>query len=106
MTQAGGLFSEYFLTEGVIASPDWSSITDDRLKTARDEISALLADFRARHSPQEAETERDLIDKLLTCLGWSDFLVQIKAAKCSRVLRKCSLMLGGSKILSYTNQIG
>lgn len=84
MTQAGGLFSEYFLTEGVIASPDWSSITDDRLNTVRNEISALLADFRARHSPQEAETERDLIDKLLTCLGWSDFLVQIKAAKKGR----------------------
>ncbi len=74
----GGLFSQYFLTDGVTASLGWPSIADAGLADARAEIATLLADFTNRHEPREAETERDLIDKLLICLGWSDFLVQIK----------------------------
>jgi hypothetical protein len=75
----GGLFSEYFLTEGVAAASDWD-FPEPRLASARETIRRLLEDFEGRHAPKEAETERDLIEPLLSLLGWEDYLPQITAA--------------------------
>lgn len=49
-----------------------------------DELARLVGDFQARHSPNEAETERDLIEPVLRLLGWLDFLPQQTAAKKGR----------------------
>ena len=76
---SGGLFSAYFLSDGVRANAEWRAIDQAALEQARELIGALLADFDARHAPSEASTERDLIDKLLGLLGWSHFDVQVKA---------------------------
>ncbi|MEA3014201.1 MAG: hypothetical protein QOD42_2746 [Sphingomonadales bacterium] len=84
MAQApGGLFSDYFLTQGVKAAADWNAIAEPALADARARISALLDDFRSRHAPSEANTERDLIDKLLRLLGWH-FSVQEKTSRKGR----------------------
>ena len=77
---AGGLFSDYFLHEGVCAAADWGAVSDEALTAIRVQISERLLDFSARHDPGEPETERDLIDKLLGLLGWAHFLPQIKAS--------------------------
>ncbi|HEV2816047.1 MAG TPA: hypothetical protein VGW40_02325 [Allosphingosinicella sp.] len=81
--QRGGLFSEYFLSEGVKAASDWISISDETVDDARNTIGALLDDFGSRHLPSEANTERDLIDKLLGLLGWQ-FSVQEKTSRKGR----------------------
>lgn len=67
---AGGLFSSYFLSEGVTTTPDWQAIDEERLGAARHAIAALVADFEARAAPNEANTEQDLIEPVLVLLGW------------------------------------
>jgi hypothetical protein len=81
---SGSLFSEYFLAEGVQSSVGWRSTDDERLAQARYTLSALINNFQARHSPNEAETERDLIEPVLRLLGWAEFLPQQTAAKKGR----------------------
>jgi hypothetical protein len=81
---SGGLFTEYFLTEGVQASAGWGAIGDERLAGDRSTLAAFIDDFQNRHSPNEAETERDLIEPVLRLLGWADFLPQQTAAKKGR----------------------
>jgi hypothetical protein len=81
---SGGLFSEYFLTEGVTAATDWRAADAGAIAHARATLTTLLQDFQARRAPQEAETERDLIDPLLELLGWADVSVQIKASRTGR----------------------
>ena len=80
----GNLFSEYFLHEGITTMPGWSDIDADRIAQARTSISAFLSDFDRRRSPNESETEDDLIQPILSLLGWNDFLTQQTASKKGR----------------------
>ena len=41
----------------------------------------MITDFTARAAPGEADTERDLIEPLLTLLGWTDRVVQTAAGR-------------------------
>lgn len=75
----GALLSDYFLSDGVATVPGWQSIDQVALVAFRAIAAPLLADFAQRRAPDEATTERDLIDKILPALGWNDFLPQQKA---------------------------
>ncbi|MFL6758889.1 Eco57I restriction-modification methylase domain-containing protein [Sphingomonas sp.] len=81
---SGGLFTEYFLSEGVQQSASWLAIDDATVAALRAELASLVGDFQGRRSPNEAETERDLIEPVLRLLGWTDFLPQQTAAKKGR----------------------
>lgn len=75
----GALFSDYFLSDGVATVPGWQAIDQTALTAFRAIAAPLLADFTQRRAPDEATTERDLIDRILPALGWQDFLPQQKA---------------------------
>lgn len=81
---SGGLFTEYFLIEGVIQNAGWTTRDDPTILKLREELAALVYEFQARHTPNEAETERDLIEPILRLLGWADFLPQQTAARKGR----------------------
>ncbi|UVO54403.1 Eco57I restriction-modification methylase domain-containing protein [Sphingomonas sp. SUN039] len=66
------------MDEGVRTTSAWQDLNDARLADIRTVISPLIDDFDHRAAPSEANTERDLIDKMLTLLGW-EFSVQEKA---------------------------
>jgi len=78
------LFTEYFLVEGVRQSVTWGTLSDEAMDALGKQLARLVDDFQGRHSPNEAETERDLIEPVLRLLGWSDFLPQQTAAKKGR----------------------
>jgi hypothetical protein len=67
---SGALFSEYFLEDGVVLSSNWATIDDTTIATTRARLEPLLADFAARHAPNETNTESDLIEPVLELLGW------------------------------------
>lgn len=67
----GALFSDYFLNEGVTALDAWHAINDASVEAFKAEVSGLLADFDRRARPDEATTERDLIEPILRLLGWA-----------------------------------
>lgn len=75
----GALFSEYFLSDGIMLSPEWDTCAAKELAEIESAVAALLADFEQRHKPNEPNTESDLIEKLLDLLGWSERLKQEKA---------------------------
>jgi hypothetical protein len=76
---SGGLFSDYYLSDGIALSTDWSTLDRQNIEAAKSAIAELVADFDERHRPNEANTESDLIEKLLDLLGWTERLKQEKA---------------------------
>ena len=66
----GGLFSEYFLQEGIRETQDWKRLTDDELKKIYSEAKRIFEDFQQRENPDEADTEDGLIIPMLDLLGF------------------------------------
>lgn len=79
----GQLFTHYFLTDGIKATPEWQASLD------QPEAFAAFRNGVARHhdalsrsrNPNEAATEQDLIRPVLELLGWADYLPQQGAAR-------------------------
>jgi hypothetical protein len=72
----GSLFSSDFLTDSVTRLPEWRSISDEELAGFVGKLSAILSAFPTMQTPNEAQTEDDLIWKVLGALGWGAFLRQ------------------------------
>ena len=74
----GGLFARDFLHEpdsiGELA--EWKALSDSVLDTVEEKLGALLREFPTSGTPNESETEDDLIWPTLRCLGWGSFLRQ------------------------------
>ena len=72
----GQLFTHYFLTDGIEATPEWQSAAA-AVAAFRSEIAPAYAPFTDRRQPpNEAATEQELIRPILESLGWADYLPQ------------------------------
>ena len=71
----GQLFTQYFLTDGIRATPERRAQAP-AFAQFRDAARRLFHDFAAYHNPNETQTEQDLIRPLLELLGWTDDLPQ------------------------------
>ena len=74
----GNLFTGYFLTDGIKATPEWRNSV-----AAAQEFEAFREGVRQRYDalthsqdPNEAVTEQELIRPVLELLGWVDYLPQ------------------------------
>ena len=80
----GSLFAADFLTESVDDLPEWGAFDDaaldDFIAAARD----VLGRFPTRSTPNESETEDDLIWPILSHLGWNASLRQQKLSATGR----------------------
>ena len=76
----GRLFTDYFLTDGVKATPEWSA-SAAAFEAFRESAAQALAPFAEYDHPNEALTEQDLIRPVLESLGWADYLPQQGAAR-------------------------
>ena len=76
----GRLFTDYFLTDGVKATPEWSA-SAAAFEAFRESAAQALAPFVEYDHPNEALTEQDLIRPVLETLGWADYLPQQGAAR-------------------------
>ena len=80
----GSLFAADFLAESVDDLPEWGAFDDaaldDFIAAARD----VLDRFPARSTPNESETEDDLIWPILSHLGWNASLRQQKLSATGR----------------------
>ena len=79
----GHLFTEYFLTEGIRATPEWreSVASGDAFESFRDGVRERYESLSGSASPNEAVTEQELIRPVLELLGWADYLPQQGAAR-------------------------
>ena len=76
----GHLFTEYFLTEGIRATPEWreSVASADAFDTFRDGVRERYKALSGSVDPNEAVTEQELIRPVLELLGWADYLPQFR----------------------------
>ena len=72
----GNLFSGDLLAESVVQSADWLALDDAALDALESSIRLLLDRFPTADSPNESQTEDDLIWPVLHCLGWTSSLRQ------------------------------
>ena len=72
----GSLFSGDFLQESIIRLPDWSSFSAENLESLRRNLRQVFDRFPIAQTPNESQTEDDLIWPVLECLGWRASLRQ------------------------------
>jgi hypothetical protein len=75
-TYQGSLFSGDFLTDSITRLPDWKAVSDADIADLAKNLAAIFAAFPTKQSPNEAQTEDDLIWKVLAALGWGAYLRQ------------------------------
>lgn len=72
----GSLFSSDFLTETIHQVSEWSALGDDALDQFSAAIRSAFDRFPISQTPNESQTEDDLIWPILQALGWADSLRQ------------------------------
>ncbi|MEI9409152.1 Eco57I restriction-modification methylase domain-containing protein [Mesorhizobium salmacidum] len=72
----GSLFSNDFVQRSIVGSGDWTAISADELTTTRQRLADIFARFPTHQTPNETQTEHDLIWRVLSDLGWNEHLQQ------------------------------
>ena len=79
----GNLFTDYFLTDGIKATPEWrtSVAAAAQFDAFRDGVRQRYDALTHSQDPNEAVTEQELIRPFLELLGWTDYLPQQGASR-------------------------
>ena len=72
----GSLFANDFLCESIIESPDWQALDDSALDSFKASVREVFDRFPTMQTPNESQTEDDLIWPVLLRLGWKESLRQ------------------------------
>jgi len=72
----GSLFSSDFLRESIVGLDDWQSYDDQSLDAVESALRAVFERFPTDQTPNESQTEDDLIWPVLESLGWVSSLRQ------------------------------
>ena len=71
----GQLFTEYFLSEGIRATPEWSA-SEGAFSLFKEAVQERYDALRHATDPREAFTEQEMIRPVLELLGWTDYIPQ------------------------------
>src|SRR5450830_566711 len=81
----GKLFSQDFLAQGITETATWQQIADQDLDAFQASLISIFQPFTASSVLNEANTESDIIEKVLDLLGWRDLrLKQVTATRTGR----------------------
>jgi hypothetical protein len=72
----GKLFSQDFLLEGIKTTPVWEKLSDDALNVFITDLQRIYAPLAVNSQLNEANTEADVIEKVLDLLGWQDLTLK------------------------------
>ena len=72
----GSLFSNDFLRASISALPDWATLPDEAIDGLATELLEVFDQFPIDQTPNESQTEDDLIWPILETLGWTASLRQ------------------------------
>jgi len=72
----GSLFSTDFLQESIARVADWQRITDAEIDSLAADLRAIFKKFPTAQTPNESQTEDDLIWPILARIGWTASLRQ------------------------------
>lgn len=78
----GKLFSQDFLKYGITESLVWQTVDDAQFKTFKQNLTQIFTHIHAASVINEANTESEIIDKVLDLLGWQNLnLKQVTATQ-------------------------
>lgn len=80
----GKLFSQDFLLEGIKTTPVWDALSEDALNAFTDGLKGIYAPLTADSKHNEANTESQIIEKVLDLLDWRDLTLKQVTASSSR----------------------
>ncbi|WP_375207533.1 Eco57I restriction-modification methylase domain-containing protein [Hyphococcus sp.] len=72
----GNLFASDFLTDSIRRMPDWQALSDSEVKETEAALKKIFTAFPITQTPNESQTEDDLIWPVLNALGWRASLRQ------------------------------
>jgi hypothetical protein len=76
----GQLFTQDFLTRGVLETPAYQAFSNTAFAAFRAELQGIFKGLDGTSTINEAQTEQLVINKLLAALGWADdYLPQVNA---------------------------
>lgn len=75
-TYQGSLFSRDFLTDSIVRIADWTALDDAAIDALSARLQAVFSRFPTRQTPNESQTEDDLIWPVLDVIGWTASLRQ------------------------------
>ncbi len=76
----GQLFTQDFLTRGVLDTPAYQEFSDTALATFRAALQGIFKGLDGASTINEAQTEQVVINKVLAALGWADdYLPQVNS---------------------------
>ena len=80
---AGSLLTDYFLADGIKATPEWHTSVASELEfeAFRNGVKQSYHALSQAQDPNEAVTEQELIRPVLELLGWIDYLPQQGATR-------------------------
>src|SRR5689334_21114773 len=103
-TFQGSLFSSDFLNDSITRLPDWVEIADKKIADLAATLQSVFAKFPTGQSPNEAQTEDDLVWKVLLELGWQDYLRQQNLAPKGRDDVPDGLLFGDEESKGQANK--
>lgn len=80
----GSLFAEDFLRDSIGTLDDWQAIPDSVIDELGTDLRKIFDNLPTNHSPNESQTEDDLIWPVLDQLGWTQNLKQQNLSFCGR----------------------
>ncbi|MEO5655942.1 MAG: hypothetical protein ABIR00_08180, partial [Nitrosospira sp.] len=80
----GKLFSQDFLLEGIRSTPAWEALTDELIDTFLRDLKGIYSHITTTSQLNEANTEADIIEKVLGFLDWHDLTLRQVSASATR----------------------
>ena len=102
---SGALFAGDFLCDGVKDEEEYKAFDNSRQNALEDSLRGILDCFPTGGSPNEQQTEDDLIWPVLRCLGWEASLRQQKLSAVGRPDVPDGLLFGNEEEKAKANQV-
>ena len=99
----GLLFTREFLRHGIAETAASNALTDVDVASFRARALEIFHEFPIHGSPNEAQTETDLIFKILEALDWAHYLPQQSASARRRTDIPDALLFAGAEDKARAN---
>ena len=103
LSSQGSLFTSGFLTETIESTPQWRALGEADLDQFEVCAREVFDRFPQSQSPNESQTEDNLIWPILEVLGWTETLCAIRI--CQQGAAKMSPMVCCLKALQRCNEV-
>lgn len=100
----GSLFAEDFLTQAITGFPDWDNVSESAVDELEAALHSVFSRFPTNLTPNESQTEEDLIWPVLNILDWTAHLRQQNLSQVGRQDVPDGLLFADDAAKNHANQ--